>query len=172
LRARALDADGRVVQGAVHWTWTLEGPGELTPQESDARYTAPGEPAMARIVASGIQGERSAEGIVEVAVLAGLAAQERVSGIPEPVAVHAPGETWRSRMRGGKWEFNSGHRDYQAVEANESRRVRYVIHLFAKEVVLRNFGQPAEGPLLERMVEVLTHLDRGRAGERLSSEES
>jgi hypothetical protein len=75
-------------------------------------------------------------------------------------------------MRSGKWEFNSGHRDYQAVEANETRRVRYVVHLFAKEVVLRNFGRPAEGSLLERMVEVLTHLDAGRAGERIPTEES
>lgn len=163
---------GRVVQGAVQWTWTLEGQGELASQASETRYTAPGDAATARLVARGMQDESSAEGVVEIAVLAELAAQERVSGIPEPVGVHAPGETWRSRMRGGAWEFNSGHRDYQAVLTNETRRVRYVVHLFAKEVVLRNFGQPVEGPLLERMVEVLTHLNAGRAGERAPTEES
>lgn len=31
--------------------------------------------------------------------------------------------------------------------------------VFAQEVVLRNFGQPGDGAVLERMVEVLTHLE-------------
>jgi hypothetical protein len=91
-------------------------------------------------------------------VLEELAGREKVSGIPEPHPVHAPSEPWRSRMRGARWEFNDGHPDYLAVVPTESRRLRYLIHLFTKEVVLRNFGNPSDDHLLERMVQVLTHL--------------
>jgi len=73
--------------------------------------------------------------------------------------VYAPSENWRSRMHGMVWEFNEGHRDYVAVSATESRRLRYLVHLFAKEIVLRNYGRPEHGSLLENMVEVLTHVD-------------
>lgn len=34
-----------------------------------------------------------------------------------------------------------------------------LIHLFAKELVLRNFGKAGDDALLERMVELLTCLD-------------
>ncbi len=43
----------------------------------------------------------------------------------------------------------------------EAQRLRYLIHLFAKEVVLRNSGRPGDGEVLERMVEVLTRLGAG-----------
>ena len=101
---------------------------------------------------------------IPVEVLAELAGAERAAGIPEPAAVYAPTEAWRSRLHGPTWEFNSGHRDYLAVEDVEARRLRYLVHLFAKEVVLKNFGSPGDAHLLERMVEVLTHLDTDRRG--------
>jgi hypothetical protein len=88
----------------------------------------------------------------------------RTTGIPDPHPVSAPGEAWRSRIREGRWEYNESHRDYLAVCGVEARRLRYLIHLFAKEIVLRNFGTPGTGDVLERMVEVLTSLDaEGRA---------
>ena len=105
----------------------------------------------------------SVETEVPVAVRDDAPLGGRQAGIPEPAAVDAPSETWRSRMQGLTWEFNAGHPDYRAAAADESRRIRYLIHLFAKEVVLRNFGSPGDGELLERMVEVLTHLGDARA---------
>jgi hypothetical protein len=65
-------------------------------------------------------------------------------------------------MRGDRWESNEGHRDYLAVRDDDSRRLRYLCHLFAKEVVLKNFGDPAHADLLERMVEILVHLGEPR----------
>ena len=38
------------------------------------------------------------------------------------------------------------------------RRLRYRVHLFAKEMVLWNYGEPKDERLLERMVEVLTYV--------------
>jgi len=37
------------------------------------------------------------------------------------------------------------------------------VHLFVQEVALRNFGQPYDAALLERMVEILTHLEGERS---------
>jgi hypothetical protein len=166
LRALALDADGRTPEGAIAWSWTLDGAGALEASESEAQYVAPDEAASARIAVSAALGRNQAEASVDVAVLAELAGQERTAGIPEPVAVNAPGERWRSRLDADRWEFNSGHRDYLAVQSSDARRVRYLTHLFAKEVVLRNFGDPSSGELLERMVEILTRLDQGRASSK------
>ncbi len=73
----------------------------------------------------------------------------------------APGQAWRSRLVDGRWEYNAEHRDYVAASETEARRLRYLVNLFAKEIVLRNFGGPGHDEVLERMVEVLTYLDKG-----------
>jgi hypothetical protein len=44
------------------------------------------------------------------------------------------------------------------VRDDARRRLRYLVQLFAKEVVLRNFGEPSDAVLLERMVQVLTYV--------------
>ena len=66
-----------------------------------------------------------------------------------------------SRLLDGRWEYNADHRDYLEAGETEARRLRYLVNLFAKEIVLRNFGGPGDGDVLERMVEVLTYLDKG-----------
>ncbi len=130
---------------------------------TEVLYRAPDLEGDARIAVEATQGERSAIAEAAVQVRESSAAAERTIGIPEPQPVNAPSEDWRSRLIGSRWEYNEGHRDYLAVAGDESRRLRYLVHLFAKEVVLRNFGSPQEEPTLERMVEVLTHLGDGRA---------
>ena len=75
--------------------------------------------------------------------------------------MNAPGESWRSRLVDGRWEYNADHRDYLEASETEARRLRYLVNLFAKEIVLRNFGGPGDAEVLERMVEVLTYLDKG-----------
>lgn len=80
--------------------------------------------------------ERSAE----TEVLVQAEAPRRA--FPPPKFVHLPGESWRSRLNSaeGKVEVNSGHPDYQTVRKSASRRWRYLGRLYAKEVVLHNFG--------------------------------
>ncbi|MCY2961644.1 MAG: ATP-binding protein [Planctomycetota bacterium] len=164
IRAVALDADGRPADPEMTWTWRLEGPGELDWHRNEARLSADVEPGTARILVRAESGRDAAEAVIPVEVLAELAGAERAAGIPEPAAVYAPNEAWRSRLVGTSWQFNSGHKDYTSVEDVEARRLRYLVHLFAKEVVLKNFGSPGDAHLLERMVEVLTHLDTDRRG--------
>ena len=124
---------------------------------SEAIYVGPAYTCQATITVLAKEAETGTEveGRAEVYVLEKLLGKELVSGIPEPHPVHAPLASWRSRHRNGSWEYNTGHRDYLAASASEARRLRYLIHLFAKEIVLRNFGQPADEPTLERMEHTL-----------------
>ena len=158
LKARALDAHGRAAHGDVEFQWNREGDGDLASEGSQAWYTAADSSSSATVRVIATQADITAEATAKITVLEELAGREKVSGIPEPHPVPAPSEPWRSRMRGASWEFNDGHPDYLAVVSTESRRLRYLIHLFTKEVVLRNFGHPSDDHLLERMVQVLTHL--------------
>lgn len=49
---------------------------------------------------------------------------------------------------------NSGHRDFVYAARSKSLKLRYLVRLYCKELVLRNFvGLPAD-QLLERMVEL------------------
>ena len=170
LRARPLDEDERPLEDPVEITWRLEGPGVLESEDQKAVYRAPDllDPALQtdesptiRIHARAQQGEsHSASASVRVQLQAAQEPGLAAAGIPEPHPVSAPGESWRSRLTQDRWEFNEAHRDYLAVAETEGRRLRYLIHLFAKEVVLRNFGRPGDTTTLERMVEVLTYLDR------------
>lgn len=163
LRARALDADGRACSGAeVSFDWSLEGPGELIGDCGNARYTACDvmeTKLRARIMVLATQGDVTAVATANV-ILEAPDLSVRMQGIPEPHAIGAPAESWRSRVVDGRWEFNEAHRDFLAVADVEAKRLRYLINLFAKEIVLRNFGGPGHGEVLERMVEVLTQLDR------------
>lgn len=161
LRARALDADGRPATGPLAFHWRLEGPGELVPEGDGARYTAPSGPALAALHVVVHSGRLQAEATAEIETSLELLGREKVGGIPEPRPVSAPGEAWRSRLVADVWEFNESHPDYRIAAESESSRLRYLIHLFAKEVVLRNFGRPGDGDLLERLVQVLTHLTPG-----------
>src|SRR5260370_35951556 len=73
-------------------------------------------------------------------------------------AIHssAPGESWRSRFdtKRNVIVVNNGHRDFVYASRGKTLKLRYLVRLYAKELVLRNFvGLPAD-QLLERMVEL------------------
>ncbi|MEM6675047.1 MAG: hypothetical protein AAF726_19515, partial [Planctomycetota bacterium] len=165
-RARALDADGRSCADGVSYSWRLEGPGSLSVDGAIARFTSPDlvaseSKATLEVTATAPDDEGTATAAASI-TLEPPDVRERVQGIPEPRPVSAPDESWRSRVVAGRWEYNDAHRDFLAVADVESQRLRYLIHLFAKEVVLRNFGGPGDAEVLERMVEVLTKIGARR----------
>lgn len=170
LRARALDADGQTCSGEVTFAWRLEGPGSLEADGAAARYASPDlvaseAEATIEVTATAAPGDDGATLTATATARVTLEppdVRERVQGIPEPQPVTAPGESWRSRVVAGRWEYNDAHRDFLAVADVEAQRLRYLIHLFAKEVVLRNFGGPGDAEVLERMVEVLTKIGARR----------
>ena len=165
LHAVARDADARELTDGVEFAWRLEGAGSLDAAGLTTVYRAPGEPCESRVLVIATQGGLRAESAADVHVADIDEPDEHGgTGVPDPEPVEASGEEWRSRLEGGHWQFNTGHRDYLAVRDDARRRLRYLVQLFAKEVVLRNFGEPGDAVLLERMVQVLTYV--GEAGPR------
>ncbi len=162
--AIALDASGLPIERGVEHSWTLSpGAGSLTVEAGGRAIVEAGDrPARAtlavrvrEVTAGGPPREVSAEADVLVEAEAARRA------FPPPVFVHAPGEAWRSRWNGAtvKLEVNSGHADYQAARQNPVRRRRYLGRLYAKELVLHNFGHEPSAAVLDRLLEVLARLD-------------
>ncbi len=162
--AIALDASGLPIGRGVEHSWTLSpGAGSLTVQAGGRAIVEAGDRlAHATLVvrvredaAGGPPREASAEADVLVEAEAARRA------FPPPVFVHAPGEAWRSRWNGAtvKLEVNSGHADYQVARQNPARRRRYLGRLYAKELVLHNFGHEPSPAVLDRLLEVLARLD-------------
>src|SRR5260370_38723255 len=81
-------------------------------------------------------------------------------------AIHssAPGESWRSRfdIKRNVIVINNGHRDFVYASRGKSLKFRYLVRLYAKELMMHNFAGLPGDQLLERMVELSL-----RAEERL-----
>ncbi len=159
LAAKASDETGRRIAEDVEFLWTLhDGIGSLAAEGDKAVFAAPEGTGSAAIRVEARQGDRSAVADASVEVVAKLAGENPEAGIPDPERVYDPDGDWRSRVLGRSWQYNAAHPDYQAVVEDPRRRLRYFVHLFAKEIVLRNYGEAKDERLVERMVEVLTHI--------------
>ncbi len=174
MRALAADPDGRPLEEPVAYAWTLSGPvGALGPPEGEGGagdrmvLTAAAEPAegLLKVVARAGGREASAEAPVEVLEEL-LSSRQSSEGIPEPEFVHQPGTPWRSRMLDGRWQVNSGHREFRAIDEQPALKLRYLAMLFAKEVVLRSHQDPRLDRPLEQLVEVAAYADRNLALKR------
>jgi hypothetical protein len=166
LRALARDEDGAPFRGDIDLTWTVEGTGfamgdgrAVLRAASDAR---PGERGLVRLRA--VAGGREANAEAEVEITPEAERTGTKLGIPEPALIAAPGEAWRSRMVGPRWEVNEAHEDYLALRDEPRAHFRYLLSLLAKEIVQRSYSQPGGGPLLERLVEILAHAERNLRG--------
>ena len=77
-------------------------------------------------------------------------------GLPGYTFERAAGELWRSRFDAERNVIivNSGHRDFVFATKNRALQLRYLVRLYVKELVLRNFAGISPEQLLERMVEL------------------
>ena len=163
LRALPRDRSRRRVEHDLQFAWEIvEGPGALDGAHDQAvRYRAPPEPGLARIRATVRQNDVVASGEALVTVTHELLAQlgsatAATQGLPGYTFERAAGESWRSRLDPGRnvIVINNGHRDFVFASRSKSLKLRYLVRLYAKELVMRNFvGLPAD-QLLERMVEL------------------
>jgi hypothetical protein len=163
LRALARDASRRHVTEDVEFEWRiLEGAGRLEDAELEyATFHAPPEPGLSRLSVVARQGETvcEAQALVTVADTLLPEAKERLGaghGLPGYTLEHAPGRLWRSRFdEGGSLiVVNSGHRDYVFAARAKSLKLRYLVRLYAKEMVKRNFPELRGDELLDRLVEL------------------
>jgi hypothetical protein len=150
----------------VTFAWELRGEAaSILPDGATARIRGGPLLGATELVVTARQRELTAEARAVVTV----AEDERLSGgsglgVPEPELVSDLAGAWRSRLSGQSWQINDAHEDYVALRAEPRARLRYLLALFAKEIVLRSFGGPGSSPLLEHMVEVLAHAERNLRG--------
>jgi hypothetical protein len=163
LRALPYDRARRSVETDLTFNWEIiEGGGVLDrPHDQAVSFLAPAEPGLVRVRVNVCQGdiERSAEALITVTheLLPQVGTTTIDSqGLPGYTFERAPGESWRSKFDSARniIVVNSGHRDFVYAARNKSLKLRYLVRLYCKELVLRNFvGLPAD-QLLERMVEL------------------
>lgn len=170
LRAAALDAAGRQVEEPVEFRWRLNGQvGSLVEEAGHLERVvlmAGDEPAAGDVTVIAAAAGREATATVAVEVLETLGSRASDEGIPEPELVDQPGASWRSRLEDGRWQVNTAHRDYRALESRAPLKLRYLAMLFAKEVVLRSSQDPRLERPLEQLVEIVCFADRNFAARR------
>lgn len=162
LRALARDRSRRMVEEGVAFHWDIvEGGGRFESAEGEiVVFHAPAEPGLTRVRVSATQGEVSCEAEGTITVTQSLLAEREPAanrqGLPDYTFERAAGELWRSRYDAERnvIVINNGHRDFVYAARSRALKLRYIVRLFAKELVLRNFPGQAPGELLERMVEL------------------
>jgi hypothetical protein len=124
-------------------------------------YLAPEEPGLARLSVMVRQREIACSAEALVTVTHELMPQvvprhPPAQGLPGYTFERASGEAWRSRFdpQRNLIVVNNGHRDFVYASRGKSIKLRYLVRLYAKELVLRNFVGLAADQLLERMVEL------------------
>jgi hypothetical protein len=131
------------------------------------RFRGPDEPGLTRIAVTVQQGgvECDDEAIVTVtdSLVENPARREAESrkGLPGYTYHRAPGGLWRSRYDAERNMviINNGHRDFVFASRNKSRKLRYILRLFAKELVHKNFPGISPEQLLERMADLTLYTE-------------
>jgi hypothetical protein len=162
-RALPRDRSRRRVEQDLQFHWqVVNGTGTLEGIHDQAvTFHASEEPGLIRLKVTVRQQDVVCEAEALVTVTHEILSQIGASnvagqGLPGYTFERAPGESWRSRfdIPRNLIAVNNGHRDFVFASRSKSLKLRYLVRLYAKELVLRNFvGLPAD-QLLERMVEL------------------
>lgn len=162
-RALPRDRSRRRVTDDLKFCWILaEGEGALeNSADQEVTFVAPQTPGLTRLQVSVTQRQVTvgAEGLITVTDRLDIGvAQNSVpaQGLPGYTFKRAAGELWRSRFDQERNLIivNSGHRDFVFARRSRALQLRYLVRIYVKELVLRNFaGSPPE-QLLERMIEL------------------
>ena len=162
-RALPRDRSRRRVVEDLEFSWEVEdGGGSLSnARDQEVEYAAPATPGLARLRVSVTQGEVTciAEALVTVSATLEASvgsAMANARGLPGYTFERAAGELWRSRFDAERNLIivNNGHRDFVFARKNRALQLRYLVRLYVKELVLRNFAGIPSDQLLERMVEL------------------
>jgi hypothetical protein len=162
-RALPRDRSRRRVVEDLEFLWEMvEGDGLLSDaRDQEVEYLAPSAPGLARLRVSVTQGEVTCTAEALVTVSASLEASMASTivtarGLPGYTFERAAGELWRSRFDAERNLIivNNGHRDFVFARKSRALQLRYLVRLYVKELVLRNFAGVAAEQLLERMIEL------------------
>jgi hypothetical protein len=157
------DRSRRRVQDNLQFHWAIiEGEGSLEGiADQEVAYHAPAVPGLTRLRVTATQHEVTCTADALVTITDSLEAaispaSGSTRGLPGYTFERAAGELWRCRFDLARniIVVNSGHRDFVFATRSRALQLRYLVRLYVKELVLKNFaGAPAD-QLLERMVEL------------------
>jgi hypothetical protein len=167
-RALPRDRSRRRVEQDLVFSWQItEGNGTLSStSDQEVNFRAPSSPDLVRLSVTVSQRELhcSADALITIAdsLDASIAATVvNARGLPGYTFERATGELWRSRFDGERnlIVVNSGHRDFVFATRSRALQLRYLVRLYVKELVLKNFaGLPAE-QVAERMIELSLYVE-------------
>jgi len=168
LRALPRDRSRRRVEQDLTFTWEIvEGGGTLlSTSDQEVSFEAPASPVLVRLSVAVSQRDIrcSAEALITVTDSLDVAIGPTVvnaRGLPGYTFERAAGELWRSRFDAERnlIVVNSGHRDFVFATRSRALQLRYLVRLYVKELVLKNFaGQSAE-QVAERMIELSLYVE-------------
>jgi hypothetical protein len=162
-RALPRDRSRRRVVDELTFAWRiLEGEGSLLADlDQEIEFHAPSSPGLTRLEVSVTQRQVTTSAEALVTVTDGLAAAINPAvvnsrGLPGYTFERAAGELWRCRFDTERniIVVNSGHRDFVFATRNRALQLRYLVRLYVKELVLKNFAGLSADQLLERMIEL------------------
>ena len=150
------------------FAWEIvQGGGTLSStSDQEVSFEAPSSPVLVRLSVAVSQRDMrcSAEALITVTdsldVAIGTAAIN-ARGLPGYTFERAGGELWRSRFDAERnlIVVNNGHRDFVFATRSRALQLRYLVRLYVKELVLKNFaGLPAD-QLAERMIELSLYVE-------------
>jgi hypothetical protein len=167
-RALPQDRVQRHVQDGVWFAWRiLEGGGLLqSAADQEVEFRAPATPGLTRLQVTVTQRDIScsAEALVTITDSLPVPLTPTVvtrRGLPGYTFERAAGELWRCRFDAARniIVVNGGHRDFVFATRNRATQLRYLMRLYVKELVLRNFAELPPDQLLERMIELSLHAE-------------
>ena len=167
-RALPRDRSRRRVEEDLTFAWAiLEGGGTLSStSDQEITFEAPDSPVLVRLSVTVSQRDIrcSAEALVTVTDSLDLSVSPSVAnarGLPGYTFERAAGELWRSRFDADRnlIVVNSGHRDFVFATRTRALQLRYIVRLYVKELVLRNFAGMQAEQIAERMVELSLYVE-------------
>jgi hypothetical protein len=167
-RALPRDRSRRRVEEELSFAWEiLEGSGTLSgTNDQQVSFHASSSPGLVRLSVTVSQREVLCKAEALITVVASLAATigpavVNSRGLPGYTFERAPAELWRSRFDAERnlIVVNNGHRDFVFATRNRTLQLRYLVRLYVKELVLRNFAGLPAGQLVERMIELSLYVE-------------
>jgi hypothetical protein len=162
-KALPRDRSRRRVTDDLQFRWQIiEGGGTFASEhDQEISFQAPATPRLVRLRATVRQRDVTCSAEALITVTDSLVSPTGsgvidARGLPGYTFECASGELWRSRFDATRNVIvvNNGHRDFVFASRTQALKLRYLVRLYVKELVLRNFSGVPGDQLLERMIEL------------------
>jgi hypothetical protein len=167
-RALPRDRSRRRVEEDLTFAWEImEGGGTLSStSDQEISFEAPDSPVLVRLSVTVSQRDTccTAEALITVTDSLDISMSPSVvnaRGLPGYTFERAAGELWRSRFDADRnlIVVNSGHRDFVFATRSRVLQLRYLVRLYVKELVLKNFAGMQAEQIADRMIELSLYVE-------------